>query len=362
MALLHEAKHDENCVTYKRDGGEMKAVLVGLGMVAQTHLRAIADADVDLAGVMSTRMDRAKAFANGAADILGHVPHVYANADEIAADPDVDFVVLCTPPNARRELVETFARAGKHILMEKPIERDAVAAEAIVEMCETAGVTLGVVLQHRMREASQYLTRLLAENAFGNVALVEIAVPWWRDQSYYDEPGRGTYARDGGGVLISQAIHTLDLALSLLGPVIRVKATARTTALHAMEAEDFVQAALDFTSGAIGAVTCSTASFPGGAETITLHCALASVTLGSGRLIVHWRDGRTEEHGAVKSTGGGADPMAFTHEWHQAILTDFTAALREKRAPVASGRDALQAQKLIDAMRASSRTDRTILL
>ena len=77
---------------------------------------------------------------------------------------------------------------------------------------------------------------------------------------------------------------------------------------------------------------------------------------------MHWRDGRTEEHGAVKSTGGGADPMAFTHEWHQAILTDFTAALREKRAPVASGRDALQAQKLIDAMRASSRTDRTILL
>ena len=340
----------------------MKAVLVGLGMVADTHLRAIAGANVPLAGVMSQDQTKAQAFAKNARDTLGYVPHVYGSADEIAADPDVGFVILCTPPNARLELVKTFAAAGKHILMEKPIERDAVAAEAIVEICEAAGVTLGVVLQHRCREASQQLAALLAENAFGDIALAEISVPWWRDQSYYDEPGRGTYARDGGGVMISQAIHTLDLALSLLGPVDSVKASAHTTALHDMESEDFVQASLKFASGTIGAVTCSTASFPGGAETITLHGTQASVTLGSGRLTVHWRDGRTEDHGAAKATGGGADPMAFTHAWHQSILTDFIAAASENRSPVASGRAALQAQQLIDAMMASSRTDRTILI
>jgi predicted dehydrogenase len=338
----------------------MKAVLVGLGMVAGTHLRAIAGAHVPLAGVMSQSAAKAQAFAEDAAEILGYVPHVYASAADIAADPEVDFVILCTPPNARLELVKTFAGAGKHILMEKPIERDAMAAEVIVDICEAAGVTLGVVFQHRMRAAPQQLASLLVEQAFGDVALAEISVPWWRDQSYYDAPGRGTYARDGGGVLISQAIHTLDLALSLLGPVNSVKASAHTTALHQMESEDFVQASLRFASGAIGAVTCSTASFPGGAETITLHCTKACVILGSGRLTVQWRDGRFEDHGAPKSTGGGADPMAFTHDWHQSILSDFVAALRDNHAPVASGREALRAQKLIDAMIESSRTDRTI--
>lgn len=339
----------------------MKAVLVGLGMVADTHLRAIAGADVSLTGVMSQHRAKAQTFATSAAKILGYVPHVYTSASDIAADPDVDFVILCTPPNARLELVKTFAAAGKHILMEKPIERNAVAAEVIVDICEAAGVILGVVLQHRCREASQKLAALLTENAFGAVALAEISVPWWRDQSYYDEPGRGTYARDGGGVLISQAIHTLDLALSFLGPVVSVKAAMHTTALHDMESEDFVQASLKFASGAIGAVTCSTASFPGGAETITLHCARASVVLGSGRLKVHWRDGRVEEYGAAKATGGGADPMAFTHDWHQSILTNFITSVVEARPPVASGREALNAQRLIDAMIKSSRTDRTIL-
>ncbi|MEM5475634.1 Gfo/Idh/MocA family oxidoreductase [Pacificibacter sp. AS14] len=340
----------------------MNAVLVGLGMVAETHLRAVAGAGINLAGVMAQSATKAKAFAEAAADTLGYMPRVYVSADEIVADAGVDFVILCTPPNARLELVKTFAGAGKHILMEKPIERDAVAAEAIVEICEVQGVTLGVVLQHRMREASQQLAKLLNEDAFGAVALAEISVPWWRDQSYYNEPGRGTYARDGGGVLISQAIHTLDLALSLLGPVATVTASAHTTALHAMESEDFVQASLVFASGAIGSVTCSTASFPGRAETITLHCAKASAILETGRLIVHWRDGKVQKLGTENATGGGADPMAFTHDWHQAILTDFIAALHEGRAPVAPGREALNVQQLIDAMILSSRNDSTISL
>lgn len=342
----------------------MKAVLIGLGMVAQTHVRAIADAHpkITLAGVCARDKERATIFADSVTSTLGYTPNVYADAQDIADDPDIDFVVICTPPNARLEMVQIFAKAGKHILMEKPIERDTVAAQKIVEICEAAGVTLGVVFQHRMRAASKQLASLLAQNAFGDIAVAEITVPWWRDQSYYDAPGRGTYARDGGGVLISQAIHTLDLALSLLGPVHQVRATARTTALHKMESEDFVQASVDFQSGVIASVTCSTASFPGGAEAITLHCAEASVTLASGQLVVHWRDGRVDTHGAQGATGGGADPMAFTHDWHNEILTDFAAALDEHRAPAISGREALNVHRLIDAMITSSRDDRTVIL
>ena len=207
-----------------------------------------------------------------------------------------------------------------------------------------------------MRAASRKAAKLVAGGSLGALGLVEIAVPWWRDQGYYDEPGRGTYARDGGGVLISQAIHTIDLALSLAGPVARTRAMATTTRFHAMEAEDFVTAGVEFANGAVGSLVASTASYPGGAETITLHFDAASLRLASGQLHVHWRDGREETHGEEAGTGGGADPMAFTHAWHQSVIEDFADALREGRAPAATGADAVAAQALIDAMIRSSKS------
>jgi predicted dehydrogenase len=205
-----------------------------------------------------------------------------------------------------------------------------------------------------MRAASLKAADLVTSGALGGLGLAEITVPWWREQSYYDEPGRGSYARDGGGVLISQAIHTIDLALSLAGPVAQVQAMMATTRFHQMESEDFATAGLRFANGAVGSLVASTASFPGGAETISLHFDKASVHLGSGVLTVRWRDGREEQFGATATTGGGADPMAFTHEWHQAIIEDFADALIEERAPVASGRAALAAHHLIDAIARSA--------
>jgi len=233
------------------------------------------------------------------------VPVSFDSIAQVAAS-GADFAIIATPPNARLELVEALSAAGIHILMEKPVERDTGRATEIVVLCEARGVRLGIVFQHRMREASRKLSTLHADGTFGQLRVVEVAVPWWREQGYYDEPGRGTYARDGGGVLISQAIHTLDLMLSLTGPVASVQAMARTSGFHAMESEDFVTAGLEFVSGAIGSLVASTASPPGDAESIVLHCEKASAVLKSGVLIVTWRDGRVETFGADAATGGGA--------------------------------------------------------
>ncbi|WP_238475685.1 Gfo/Idh/MocA family protein [Rhodophyticola sp. CCM32] len=259
-------------------------------------------------------------------------------------------------------MITPLARAGKAILLEKPIARTGAEAETVVEICETAGVPLGIVFQHRMRAASIKAANLTASGQLGALGLADITVPWWRDQSYYDAPGRGTYARDGGGVLISQAIHTIDLALSLTGPVASVQAMTATTRFHRMEAEDFASAGLRFENGAVGTLTASTASFPGGAETITLHFDKASLHLGEGVLTLTWRDGRVETFGAVAGTGGGADPMAFTHDWHQGILEDFTAALRDRRAPCVTGRQGLDSHRLIDAITLSAHEGRTVTL
>lgn len=334
----------------------LTAALIGVGMVARTHVAACADAaNVDLRGVWSRTPARTVAFAQIASEITQSTVHVFEDLASVAAS-DVDFAIVLTPPDARASIIAPLARAGKGILLEKPVGRTTEEAKEVIGICRNAGVGLGIVFQHRMRAASPTARERIATGQFGALGLVEIAVPWWREQGYYDEPGRGTYGRDGGGVLISQAIHTIDLALCLAGPVATVRAMATTTRFHRMEAEDFVVAGLHFGCGAVGSLTASTASFPGGAESITLHFDRASLRLQSGVLRVTWRDGREEVFGEDATTGGGADPMAFTHDWHRAIIEDFAEALAEGRPPAVPGEAALAAHALIDAITRSAST------
>lgn len=345
-------------------GTPKRAVLIGAGMVARTHVAACADARdrVRLAGIVGRSPERAQALATEAATKTGHDVPLYASVAEAAADPEIDFAIVLTPPNAREEIIRPLAEAGKHILLEKPVGRTAQEAREIVRIARDTGVTLGVVFQHRMRAASVKAAELVGTGELGRLGLAEISVPWWRDQGYYDEPGRGSYERDGGGVLISQAIHTIDLALSLTGPVASVRAMAATTRFHRMESEDVVTAGLTFADGAVGSLFASTASFPGGAESITLHFDRASLHLASGVLQLTWRDGSVETFGETATTGGGADPMAFTHAWHQSVIEDFADALSENRAPVVTGEAALAAHDLIDALIQSSRSGTEVTL
>ncbi len=336
-------------------GAPFGVALIGLGMVAKAHTRALQDLAprVVLRGVFTRSAARRAAFL--AEQAFAEPPALYASVEAVAADPAVDAAIVLTPPNARRAIVDTLSAAGKAILLEKPVERTSTAAEAIVAQCAARGVPLGVVFQHRLRAGARELARLMATGALGAPAVVEISVPWWRPQSYYDEPGRGSYDRDGGGVLIAQAIHTLDLVLSLTGPVAAVHAMAATSRLHRMESEDFVAAGLRFANGAVGSLVASTASFPGAPEGFTIHGDQASATLRGGELRVAWRDGRVDVTGEPAGTGGGADPMAFPHDWHRDAIADFADAVRMGRPPLVSGRDALRVHRLIDALVASSR-------
>jgi predicted dehydrogenase len=330
----------------------MKAVLIGLGMVADMHALSCRDsAQVTLHGVCARREGSAARYAARLSDDFGMEVKTYRNVAEVAADPEVDFVIFATPPSTRLEPLKTLVAAGKPILLEKPVARTLDEAKEVVALC-AGRVPLGLVFQHRMREASIALAAKLP--SLGALQSANVSVPWWRPQSYYDEPGRGTYAQDGGGVLLTQAIHTLNLMLSLTGPVSRVQAMTRTTKTHDMEAEDFVAAGLEFANGAVGALQATTANFPGAPETITLNCANGSAVLARGALALHWRDGRQEQIGAQAGSGGGANPMAFSHGWHQGVIEDFVAALREDRAPLVTGQEALQVHALIDALTRSS--------
>lgn len=330
---------------------------MGCGMAAKPHAEALKDLaahGIVVRGVHGRSADRRAAFAQR---------HGFPEADNLAslaADPEVDAAIVITPPNARAAIVRLFAQAGKHVLCEKPLERTVKAAQDIVDVCDTAGVTLGVVFQNRFRHAFEVLSERLKAGEFGTPRLVAVEVPWWRDQAYYDEPGRGTYARDGGGVLISQAIHTLDLMLALTGPIAQVQALCATSAFHRMEAEDYATAGLRFCNGAVGHLVATTASFPGGPESIRLDCDLASLRLQGGVLDISWRDGRTERVGEPAMSGGGADPMAFPSDWHRALVADFAASVQAGRAPRVTGRQALAVQRLIAAIETSSAEGRAI--
>ena len=335
--------------------------LIGAGMIAKTHVAALSAArkDAQLRTVVSRRPDRARYLAD---HYDGEPPEFTADLSAVAADPAIPMAIVATPPSVRKEVIEELAMAGTHILLEKPLGRNPEEAREVVEICERAGVTLGVLFQHRMRAPSIAAARHVASGALGRLGLVEIAVPLWRDQAYYDELGRGTYARDGGGVMITNAIHSIDLALSLTGPVTSVQAMTATTPLHRMEAEDFAVAGLRFACGAAGSFVASTAMYPHRTEVIRLHFERASLKLDKDALEINWRDGRTDVE-AKDDAPRKVNPLSGgKHEWHQAVIEDFIEAIRVGRKPMVAGREALVSHQLITAIETSSRTGRPVEL
>lgn len=334
-----------------------RIAIVGLGMAVTPHAKGLVDLsdDVEVAYAFSPSAPRRELFAS-------RFPFPTCDSlDTILNDPRVDAVAVFTPANTHRDIGLACARAGKHVLMEKPLDITSARAAELVAGCRAAGVTMGVVLQHRFRPAGVRLGEILAAGGLGRIAGCSTAIRLWRPQSYYDEPGRGTYARDGGGVLISQGIHTLDLMLSLAGQIDTVTGFATTTPIHRMETEDMVCAAMRFENGAYGTVDATTAAYPGFAEEIVLTCEKGTARLAGTELLVQFHDGRREIIEPDKSAGGtGSDPMAFPHDYHRAVMADFVTAIREGREPKVTGEEALKVHRLIDALIETGRTGQAV--
>ena len=190
---------------------------------------------------------------------------------------------------------------------------------------------------------------LVASGKLGKLLSASASIGNWRPQSYYDQPGRGTRARDGGGVLLTQGIHTLDLLTWFAGETAEVKGIATTTPVHRMETEDLACAALRFESGALGVVHATTTAYPGYPERIELIGTQGTAVLEGTALRAQFMDGTSVEMKTDSGAGGtGADPMAFPHDWHRSLLTDFLDAVENHREPRSSGRETLKVQRLIE--------------
>jgi predicted dehydrogenase len=336
----------------------LRIAVIGAGLGSAPHLRSLAD----LAGEVQTLWVGARSLERLGRVALPAGARPTERLDDIFGDRAVQAVLLLTPPASHLELAQRAARAGQHVLVEKPLAIDLAQATALVDGCAAAGVRLGVMLQHRHRPGAQRLRGLLREGALGALVSAAAHVRWWRPQSYYDEPGRGTLARDGGGVLMTQAIHTLDLLLSLTGLPERVSGAAYTSAAHRMECEDTAAALLHLPGGAVATLHATTAAWPGHPECIEINGMLGTATLQAGALQVRLANGERIDMTADAGTGGGSDPMAFDHGPHRAVLLDFVEAVRDNRDPAVCGRSALAVQRVIDAILASARSGQAVAL
>lgn len=320
--------------------------VIGLGPASLPHSKSLLDlADrADVRWAVSRTPDRAEAYAK-------QFPFpTTTDLDAVLTNSTVDACIVLTPPSSHLDVSALCLESGKHVLVEKPLELTSERGQRLVDTARRTGKTFGVVLQHRFRPASLRLKAALQSGELGTIEAAFLSVPWWRPQSYYDEPGRGTLARDGGGVLLTQAIHSLDLFRSLVGVSRVVAAQARTTALHRMETEDYVSALLETGNGAPATLVTTTAAYPGYPERIEITGTKGFAALIGGRLRLSYLDGHEEIVEAEGSTGSGANIMDFPHDAHRAVIADFLDAIGQGRDPVVTGEEALASQRLVDAI------------
>ena len=334
-------------------------VLIGLGMVSKVYVEALNSLsnNISVIGIIASNINSSNKFlSSNQIEIFKNIK-IFSSIDEICNNDSIDFAILTTPPNVRIEIVKKLIQSKIPILMEKPIERNLSNAKEIEILSLKAQIPIGIMLQHRARPSAIKWKQILSEDfqKIGKLSAVEISIQWWREQSYYDQPGRGTYSRDGGGVLISQAIHTLDLALQFTGQINAVTSMNKTSSFHSMESEDFVSAGLEFEDQVFGTLFASTASYPGRTEEIILHYKNVTVLLKSNLLKLFWQNGKEETIGGQESSGAGADPMAFTSDWHRDMILDFQNSIKEKREPIASISSAIEVHRLISMLEYSSK-------
>jgi predicted dehydrogenase len=333
-----------------------RIAIVGLGMALKPHLKSLRDLSdrVEIAAVWSP------SEARRAQAVQEYNLPVAATLDAIFADASIQSILLLTPPMTHLDLVERSAASGKHVLLEKPLDVSVARAEKAVQAMQHAQRQLGIVLQHRFRAASLRLRQLVDAGELGRLVSASASIRWWRTPEYFAEPGRGMKDRDGGGVLLTQAIHTLDLFLSLTGPARKVMAYAANSGLRAIDTEDIVAGAVTFDEGVIGTLDATTVAYPGFPERIELACAQATAVLSGDELDVYFHDGRRLHVGEAPFVKDNSDPMSFSHEAHKALIADFLDAIQAHRPPAIDGRSALHVHRLIEALLHSAQTQASV--
>lgn len=340
--------------------------IIGCGMISKFHARAIADTEgAELIGVADRIPEASEKFA------AEHGCRAYPSVAEMLADPAIAAVSVCTPSGAHLEPALAVARAGKHVVVEKPLEITTERCDQIIAACNEAGVRLVAIFQSRFHESARLMKQAVDQNRFGTITVGDAYVKWYRSQEYYDSGAwRGTWKLDGGGALMNQAIHSVDLLLWLMGPVVEVSAMTATLTHERIEVEDTAVANLKFQSGALGVIEATTTAYPGMLKRIEISGSEGTAILEEEDLKM-WRFSKeTPEDEAIRhrmagrtdSGGGAADPAAIGHHGHTMMFTEAVAAINENRPSVLDGIEGRRSVELIRAIYASAQSGKIVHL
>ena len=331
--------------------------IIGCGLIASFHAQAIAKSiGGTLVAVSDLSLERAEELASR------YHAKAFNDYKQLLAQPEVDVVCICTPSGLHAQLVIEAAQHGKHVVVEKPLAITMEEGRAAVAACKGNNVKLAVISQLRFAPALQQAKAALEQQKLGKPLLGDAYMKYYRSQDYYDQGGwRGTWKMDGGGALMNQGIHGIDLLLWLMGPVTEVWGQA-TTLARQIEVEDTAVAAVRYASGAMGVIEGTTSVYPGYNRRLELHGDQGTIVLEEEQ-IIKWDLAGEEDKVLLEDEGvssGARDPGAISSEGHRRQIQDMVAAIREDREPLVTGIDGLRAIQLILAIYQSSREGRPI--
>jgi UDP-N-acetyl-2-amino-2-deoxyglucuronate dehydrogenase len=322
--------------------------IIGCGLISKFHARAIND----------TRGARLVACYN-------------RTLSAMLKNDKVHVVVIGTPSGAHMEPAVAAAKAGKHVIVEKPLEITLKRCDKIIEACRANNVTLSTIFPSRFHDSAGEMKRAIDTGRFGRLTIGDAYVKWFRTQQYYDSgKWRGTWELDGGGALMNQAVHSIDLLLWLMGPVVEVTAHAAMLAHERIAVEDTVVATLKFASGALGVIEATTAAFPGYLKRIEIHGSTGSAVMEE-EDIIKWdfakeqkRDAAIREAASAKKSGGGgaSDPAAIGHHGHARQFRDVLDAIKKGKPPLIDGPQGRQAVETILAIYKAAETGKAVKL
>ena len=340
--------------------------IIGTGMIAHFHAKAIqAIPGARLVGCFNHAAGRAESFGQE------YGCRAYSTLADLLADPEIQIVTICTPSGAHMEPAIAAAQAGKHVLVEKPLEITLDRCDAIINACELAGVQLGAILPSRSTPANLALKQAIDTGRFGRLTLGDTYVKWWRTQQYYDSGNwRGTWQLDGGGAYMNQAIHNVDLLAWMMGEVTEVIGMTATLAHERIEVEDVGSAIVKFKNGAIGTLQATTAAWPGLQKKTEIHGTQGSAIIEQDDVLL-WQFEHEQPTDAglreslsqkTENTGGASDPKAISFVGHQRQFEDFLLAINAGTRAAIDGHEGRRSVEIILAIYQSAWTGRKVSL
>lgn len=336
--------------------------IIGTGSIVNTYVKCLEELDGSGKAKLVAMFTKSPERVTDVEAQFG--VRAYADLDDFLSQPDIDVVCICNESGNHGEAIMAAAKAGKHVLSEKPLEVTPEKIDEIIAICNENDIKLGCVLQNRCGTEYKAMHEAVKKDKLGKLLMGNAHINWYRSSEYYAKnPWRGTLKLDGGAAFMNQGIHTIDLLLNLMGPVASVNGKVKTM-VHNIEGEDVGTAMVSFGNGAMGVITGGTALYPGYLERVEVYGEKGSIIMEGGK-IVQWnvQDYPKPSFTQIGSTGSGAsDPTAITHLNHKEVIEDMIASIQNDRTPMVDGVEAKKAVEAITAIYQSSKEEKPVYL